>query len=105
MLHSRPFGHLAGKQEKDGEKKDAPASPPTSPKNTARDLGNERQLTVAEQRKKDWNIIKKLLINIWPPGDWNVKSRVVMGFALLVGGKVRAHNSTTLQLSQNLIRY
>lgn len=55
---------------------------------TSKDLGNEKQLTVAEQRKKDWNIIKKLLINIWPPGDWSVKSRVVFGVALLVGAKV-----------------
>lgn len=96
LLHTRYFGHLAGKQEQDKGKKDSPTISPKGPEKTSRDLGNERQLTVAEQRKKDWNIIKKLLVNIWPPGDWNVKSRVVLGFGLLVGGKVRAYDSPAL---------
>lgn len=61
-----------------------------SPSGTPVDLGeSERHLTNAEQRKKDWDIVKKLMVNIWPRGNYNVKSRVIVGFGLLVAGKVR----------------
>jgi hypothetical protein len=45
-------------------------------------------LSVKEQRQKDWKIIKNLMVNIWPAGDWGVKGRVVLGLGLLVGAKV-----------------
>jgi len=45
-----------------------------------------------EQRKKDWNIVRKMMEHMWPQ-DWGVRSRVVLGLGLLVGGKVnRAFN-------------
>ncbi|KAH8118241.1 iron-sulfur clusters transporter ATM1 [Phellopilus nigrolimitatus] len=55
---------------------------------TARDLGAEKQISQAQQRRNDWAIVKRLLVNIWPPGDWKVRSRVILGFGLLVAGKV-----------------
>ena len=42
-----------------------------------------------EQRRKDWNIIRKLLVHIWPKNDWGVRNRVLFGLALLLVGKVR----------------
>ncbi|KAI0685268.1 P-loop containing nucleoside triphosphate hydrolase protein [Cytidiella melzeri] len=45
-------------------------------------------ITVAEQRKRDWNIIKRLSRNLWPKGDWSTRSRVLLGMGLLVSGKL-----------------
>ena len=44
-------------------------------------------ISVKEQRQKDWKIIKNLLVNIWPANDWGVKGRVVLGLGLLIGAK------------------
>ena len=55
---------------------------------TAAELGAEKDLSTTEQRQKDWAIIKRLMVNIWPPGDWGTKGRVLLGFGLLVSGKV-----------------
>ncbi|KAL5486205.1 ATM1 [Sanghuangporus weigelae] len=85
-IASRNFGHLAG-PEKQPTSKETPQSGKGASK-TAQDLGSEQHLTNAEQRRKDWAIIKRLLVHIWPPGDWNVRSRVLLGFALLISGKV-----------------
>ena len=53
------------------------------------DLGSQTvHISNAAQRTKDWKIIKKLLINIWPPNDWGVRGRVVLGMGLLIAGKV-----------------
>ena len=56
-------------------------------------------VTVQEQRRKDWNIIRKMMEHMWPR-DWTVRSRVVLGLGLLVGGKVnRALNLIVFQLN------
>ena len=55
-----------------------------SPKSDASPVG---EATVQEQRKKDWNIVRKMMEHMWPQ-DWGVRSRVVLGLGLLVGGKV-----------------
>ena len=44
-------------------------------------------VAVQEQRKKDWSIVRKMMEHMWPQ-DWGVRSRVVLGLGLLVGGKV-----------------
>ena len=82
FLSSR-FGHLAG--QKGQQPKDELAK---ATGKTAKDLGNETDLSVSEQRKKDIAIVRRLMVNIWPPGDWNTKGRVILGFFFLVGGKV-----------------
>ena len=64
----------------------APA-PDTTPNPPAKRI--QRDVSVREQRRKDWAIIKRLLIHIWPPNDWSVRGRVVFGMGLLVLGKVR----------------
>ena len=45
------------------------------------------EVAVQEQREKDWNIMRKMMEHMWPQ-DWGVRSRVVLGLGLLVGGKV-----------------
>ena len=55
--------------------------------------------TVQDQRKKDWNIVRKMMEHMWPQ-DWGVRGRVLLGLGLLVGGKVnRASNSTAFLLN------
>lgn len=41
-----------------------------------------------EQSRRDWEIIKKLLPNVWPKNDWGTKTRVLLAVGLLIGGKV-----------------
>ena len=51
------------------------------------DTAPAAEATVQEQRKKDWNIMRKMMEHMWPQ-DWGVRSRVVLGLGLLVSGKV-----------------
>jgi ATP-binding cassette subfamily B (MDR/TAP) protein 7 len=46
-------------------------------------------ISVKQQRKNDWEIIKRLSGNLWPKDDWSTRARVVVGMGLLVAGKVR----------------
>ena len=55
-----------------------PASPPPP----------SSEPTLAQQRKSDWAIIKRLLENVWPRGDWKTRGTVLFSFGLLVGSKV-----------------
>ncbi|KAG1869651.1 P-loop containing nucleoside triphosphate hydrolase protein [Suillus tomentosus] len=45
-------------------------------------------VTVKEQRRKDWIIVKRLMSHVWPKDDWGTRGRVVLGFGLLIAGKV-----------------
>lgn len=45
--------------------------------------------TAKEQRKIDLGIIKRLMVNVWPKNDWKTRGTVLLGFGLLIGGKVR----------------
>ncbi|PCH39371.1 nucleoside triphosphate hydrolase protein [Wolfiporia cocos MD-104 SS10] len=45
-------------------------------------------ITQSEQRKKDWSIVKKLAENLWPKDDWSTRVRVILGFGLLISGKL-----------------
>lgn len=74
----------------------APSSPaaPTRP-GPAADVTAHAELSVKEQRAKDWSIVKKLVGHIWPRGDSGTKGRVVLALALLVGGKVRTSGGCT----------
>jgi len=44
--------------------------------------------TQAEQRRSDWRITKRLLVNVWPKNDWKTRWIVLLGFGLLVSSKV-----------------
>jgi hypothetical protein len=53
--------------------------------------------TLAQQRKSDWAIIKRLLENVWPRGDWKTRGTVLFSFGLLVGSKVCQYFTTWKQ--------
>jgi hypothetical protein len=76
--------------------------PPTlsGPKGGPRsDDSSAGKVTIQEQRKKDWSIMRRMMEHLWPQ-DWGVRSRVVLGLGLLVGGKVnRMLNSIVFLLS------
>ncbi|KAF8972237.1 iron-sulfur clusters transporter ATM1 [Flammula alnicola] len=69
-------------------------SPPSSPnatqgKPTSKDSSSvSDNPTQAEQRRTDWSIIKRLMINVWPKNDWKTRLTVLGGFGLLVSAKV-----------------
>lgn len=71
----RLFQHQAGPHTT----KSATPNPVPSPSN---------QVTVAQQRKNDWNIVKRLMENVWPKNDWKTRATVVLGFGLLISGKL-----------------
>lgn len=52
------------------------------------DIHASKELSNREQRLTDWSIVKRLAGNVWPRGQWDVKSRVIAAIALLVAGKV-----------------
>lgn len=87
---SRHYSEQAIPPTKSPEQPSVKPSPAANSKPLpAQDLGGEGvHITQAEQRKKDWRIIKLLLVNIWPPNDWGTRGRVLLGFGLLISGKV-----------------
>ncbi|GAA5821560.1 hypothetical protein JCM3770_006824 [Rhodotorula araucariae] len=76
QAHSGPEGHqkeVAVRKEESGQ---------------ATDVGKEEVVSEKEQSRRDWDIIKKLLPNVWPKNDWGTKTRVLLALGLLVGGKL-----------------
>ena len=76
-----------------GSAQPTPPNPPPEPAAKATQslppaTSDSEHISLAEQRKKDWSIVKRLAENIWPKGDWTTRSRVILGFGLLIGGKV-----------------
>ncbi|KAK4047159.1 Iron-sulfur clusters transporter atm1, mitochondrial [Microbotryomycetes sp. JL201] len=52
------------------------------------DVSQVAQVSDKEQTRKDWEIVKTLLPNVWPKNDWGTKTRVLVALGLLVGGKL-----------------
>lgn len=85
----RLFRHLAAQ--------DAKSAPQASTTTTAPGLNESPQpkptskvtISNAEQRRRDWFIVRRLLVHIWPRDDWETRGRVVLGVGLLISGKVR----------------
>lgn len=67
-------------------KTSASATPP-KPAGATQDK-DDVHISIQQQRKNDWEIIKRLSRNLWPKDDWSTKARVVVGMGLLVSGKV-----------------
>ncbi|GAA5979670.1 hypothetical protein JCM5350_003805 [Sporobolomyces pararoseus] len=76
--HSGPEGHQ--------KERSKPSTSPSS--SSADDINKPRQISDKEQTRKDWDIVKKLLPNVWPKNDWSTKTRVLIAISLLVGGKL-----------------
>ncbi|KAJ1307506.1 hypothetical protein OPQ81_001605 [Rhizoctonia solani] len=45
-------------------------------------------ISQAEQRRVDWEIVKRLIVNVWPKREWSIRARVVLALSLLLAGKV-----------------
>ncbi|EIM91643.1 P-loop containing nucleoside triphosphate hydrolase protein [Stereum hirsutum FP-91666 SS1] len=102
IIFCRRYQNLAQNQQdpKSPQSKAQPPAPTTtstpspSPTSSAsprdrQDLtANETQISAGEQRKRDWSIIRKLAVNVWPKDDWGTRGRVLLGVGLLVAGKV-----------------
>jgi hypothetical protein len=80
----RTFQHMARHSERPA------SSSATSSSSTSRNENTKSKLepTAAEQRRTDWTIVKRLMINVWPRNDWKTRLTVVFGFLLLVTAKV-----------------
>ncbi|KAF9067430.1 iron-sulfur clusters transporter ATM1 [Rhodocollybia butyracea] len=46
------------------------------------------QATAAQERRSNWKIIRSLMVNVWPKGDWKTRGTVILGFVFLISGKV-----------------
>ncbi|KAK9362234.1 ABC transporter-like protein [Lipomyces starkeyi] len=57
-------------------------------KDGADGLLDEKVISIKQQRKADWAIMKEMIKYIWPKGQIGVKTRVVIALGLLVGSKV-----------------
>ncbi|TFY64132.1 hypothetical protein EVJ58_g2833 [Rhodofomes roseus] len=68
----------------------SPAPPPAAKavQSVPSATSDSEHVSQAEQRKKDWSIVKRLVENIWPKNDWSTRGRVLLGFGLLIGGKL-----------------
>src|SRR6266436_4500647 len=88
VLHPwRSFRHLAAQDAKSPPQSAAAAATGTeSPQPTSTPKAT---VSNAEQRRRDWAIVRRLLVHIWPKDDWATRGRVVLGVGLLIGGKVR----------------
>ncbi|KAI0247702.1 P-loop containing nucleoside triphosphate hydrolase protein [Lactifluus subvellereus] len=78
-LHRRAFRQLAQQEKSPPQSTLAKESPSTAPKAV---------VSNAEQRRRDWAIVRRLAIHIWPKDDWATRGRVVLGVGLLVCGKL-----------------
>lgn len=87
-FHQRGYRYLASQQQESQSSTRNPANPQANQAGTSPTDEKERHVSVQEQRRKDWDIIKRLFVHIWPPNDWGVKGRVLLGLGLLVTGKV-----------------
>lgn len=88
----RAYQHLAPQPPPTSALRQTPENAPKVPKKPSQleDIVSESQnVTAVEQRRSDWTIIKKLLVNVWPKNDWKTRGIVVLGFVLLFAGKVR----------------
>jgi hypothetical protein len=65
-------------------------TPAKSSSDIAKELVTDDASKVSDKQQSltDWRIIKRLASNIWPKGEWEIKTRVVGALGLLVVGKV-----------------
>ncbi|KAH7884336.1 P-loop containing nucleoside triphosphate hydrolase protein [Phlebopus sp. FC_14] len=82
---------------------EAPASSKTvkQPDAAQQKPAQSDHVTAQEQRRKDWMVVRNLIGNVWPKDDWATRARVVLGFGLLIGGKVL--NVQVPQIFKNVI--
>ena len=87
---SRSFQHLAPQKPQPKESKPIQNQPPSQASSkTAQSLvADNTDVSNSEQRRRDWSIIRRLAVNLWPKNDWGTRGRVLLGVGFLVTGKV-----------------
>ena len=93
--HWRAFHHLA-QQPNSSPKSAATKESSPAPSTVATSISN------AEQRRRDWAIVRRLVVHIWPKNDWGTRGRVVLGVGLLISGKVRHTSALFLHISHEM---
>lgn len=81
--HCRAFRHLAQQPNNTPQSTATRESSPPPPPPSTETISN------AEQRRRDWAVVRRLAVHIWPKDDWGTRGRVALGVGLLIGGKVR----------------
>ncbi|KAH9080663.1 P-loop containing nucleoside triphosphate hydrolase protein [Lactarius deliciosus] len=79
--NSRTFRQLT-QQEKSASRSTTTAAKEATPAAPRVAVSN------AVQRRRDWAIVRRLAVHIWPKNDWGTRGRVVLGVGLLVSGKL-----------------
>ncbi|GAA5939371.1 ATP-binding cassette Fe/S cluster precursor transporter ATM1 [Sporobolomyces koalae] len=94
QAHSGPEGHQKERSQPSSSSSSSSIPnasstpvPPNQPANVS-DVGKAHTVSEKEQTRRDWDIIKKLLPNVWPTNDWSTKTRVLLAISLLIGGKL-----------------
>jgi hypothetical protein len=86
----RSFRHLASQDAKSAPQLSTTAAAATATRESPQPLSTSKTtISNAEQRRRDWSIVRRLAVHIWPKDDWTTRGRVVLGVGLLIGGKVR----------------
>jgi hypothetical protein len=86
----RLFRHLAAQDAKSPpQSSTTPAAAPGVNESPLPTPTSKATISNAEQRRRDWAIVRRLLVHIWPKDDWETRGRVVLGVGLLISGKVR----------------
>ncbi|KAH9179119.1 P-loop containing nucleoside triphosphate hydrolase protein [Lactarius sanguifluus] len=80
--NSRTFRQLTQQE------KSAPQSTTTTAPKEATPAAPKVAVSNAVQRRRDWAIVRRLAVRIWPKNDWGTRGRVVLGVGLLVSGKL-----------------
>ncbi|ETW76251.1 ABC transporter [Heterobasidion irregulare TC 32-1] len=86
----RSFQHLAPQKPQPKESKPIQNQPPSQASSkTAQSLAADNtDVSNSEQRRRDWSIIRRLAVNLWPKNDWGTRGRVLLGVGFLVSGKI-----------------
>jgi hypothetical protein len=86
----RLFRHLAAQDAKSAPQSSSPAAPAAGVNESPQPTPTSKAtISNAEQRRRDWSIVRRLFVHIWPKDDWATRGRVVLGVGLLICGKVR----------------
>ena len=84
----RLFRHLAAQDAKSAPQSSATAAAAGVNESPQPTPTPKAAVSNAEQRRRDWFIVRRLLVHIWPRDDWATRGRVVLGVGLLISGKV-----------------
>ncbi|KAH8989614.1 putative ATP-binding cassette transporter protein, mitochondrial [Lactarius hatsudake] len=80
--NSRTFRQLTQQE------KSAPQSTTTTAPKEATPATPKVAVSNAVQRRRDWAIVRRLAVHIWPKNDRGTRGRVVLGVGFLVSGKL-----------------